>query len=81
VPKHAIAGGATDETEILDARVDFRNHTHENLGTHIRSIEKELKEEHEGLFVYSRNLLDVSAMTPGYYVNQGCRGNALAVQA
>jgi hypothetical protein len=67
----AIAGGATDETEILDARVDFRNHTHENLGTHIRSIEKELKEEHEGLFVYSRNLLDVSAMTPGYYVNQG----------
>lgn len=66
----AIVGGATDDTEILDARVDFRNKTHENLGLHLRTIEKELKDEHEEMFVYSRNLLDVSAMIPGYFVNQ-----------
>lgn len=67
----SIVGGATSDTEVLDARVDFRNKLHENLGLHLRSIEKELKDEHEALFVYSRNLLDVTAMIPGYYVNQG----------
>lgn len=34
----SIAGSATEETEILDARVDKDNVTHESLGAHIRSI-------------------------------------------
>ncbi len=67
---NSIIGAATTDTEVLDAHVDFRNHAHENLGQHLRTIEKELKDEHEGMFVYSRNLLNVSAMIPGYYVNQ-----------
>ena len=65
-----IAGQATSDNEVLDARVDFRNNSHENLGQHLRTIERELKDEHEALFAYSRNLLDVSAMIPGHYVNQ-----------
>lgn len=68
---NAIVGGVTSDTELLDGRVDFRNKTHENLGQHLRTMEKELKEEHEALFWYSKNLLDVSAMVPGHYINQG----------
>ena len=68
---NSIVGGATSDTELLDGRVDFRNKTHENLGQHLRTMEKELKEEHEALFWYSKNLLDVSAMVPGHYINQG----------
>ena len=34
----SIAGNATEETEILDARVDKDNVTHENFGSHIRSV-------------------------------------------
>lgn len=34
----SIAGGATTDTEVLDARVDVDDTTHENLGAHIRSI-------------------------------------------
>lgn len=68
---NSIVGEATSDTELLDGRVDFRNKTHENLGQHLRTMEKELKEEHEALFWYSKNLLDVSAMVPGHYINQG----------
>ena len=31
----SIVGGATEETEVLDARVDVDDATHENLGAHI----------------------------------------------
>lgn len=34
----SIVGGATTDTEILDARVDYAGSSHENLGAHIRSI-------------------------------------------
>lgn len=39
----SIAGQATEDTEILDARVDIDDVTHENLGLHIRGITKDLK--------------------------------------
>lgn len=34
----SIAGAATTDTEILDARVDIANITHDNLGNHIRKV-------------------------------------------
>ncbi len=37
-----IAGSATEDTEILDARVDAENVTHPNLGHNIRSLHSEL---------------------------------------
>ena len=36
----SIVGGATTDTEILDARVDMENVEHENLGGHIRTVTK-----------------------------------------
>lgn len=39
----SILGGETADTEVLDARVDIDNVTHENLGSHIRGITKDLK--------------------------------------
>lgn len=41
----SIAGSATEETEVLDARVDIENTTHENLGSHIRSVGAKLNVE------------------------------------
>ena len=39
-----IVGSATEETEILDARIDAENITHPNLGHNIRSIHSKLLE-------------------------------------
>ncbi len=36
---NSIVGGATTDTEVLDARVDLFGETHENLGETIRSVE------------------------------------------
>ena len=41
----AIAGQATEDTEILDARVDAEYQTHPNLGHNIRNIHSKLLEE------------------------------------
>ncbi len=38
----AIVGGTTEDTEILDARVDANSKTHPNLGHNIRSIHQAL---------------------------------------
>ncbi len=38
-----IVGGATEDTEILDARVDADGDTHANLGANIRSIHERVK--------------------------------------
>lgn len=38
----SIAGSATEETEILDARVDAEETTHENLGAALRHVHSEL---------------------------------------
>lgn len=40
-----IAGQATEDTEILDARVDAQNHVHPNLGHNIRSLHSDLLAE------------------------------------
>ncbi len=42
VRMNAIVGQATEETEILDARVDAEYHTHSNLGENIRNIHSEV---------------------------------------
>ena len=41
----SIAGSATEEAEVLDARVDTDNVTHGNLGSHIRSVGAKLNVE------------------------------------
>ena len=40
----SIVGGATEDTEILDARVDAEGKTHENLGNAARSVLPRIKE-------------------------------------
>lgn len=52
----SIAGSATEGTEVLDARVDIENTTHENLGSHIRSVGAKLNVEKEAF----RFLLDLA---------------------
>lgn len=52
----SIAGGETEETEVLDARVDVDDTTHENLGVHIRSIGAKQNVEKDAL----RHLLDTA---------------------
>jgi len=52
----SIVGGATEETEVLDARVDVNDNTHENLGAHIRFIGAKQNVEKDAL----RNLLDMA---------------------
>ena len=42
VRMNAIAGQATEDTEILDARVDAEEHIHPNLGENIRNIHSEV---------------------------------------
>ena len=42
VRMNAIAGQATEDTEILDARVDAESRTHPNLGENIRNIHSEV---------------------------------------
>ncbi len=41
---NVIAGQTTEDTEVLDARVDADYHTHPNLGENIRNIHAQLKE-------------------------------------
>lgn len=41
----SIVGGATTDTEVLDARVDSESTTHDNLGNHIRSVGAKLNVE------------------------------------
>lgn len=45
----SIAGSATEETEVLDARVDFEGETFENLGNAIRGAEAKLSERLDAL--------------------------------
>jgi len=52
----SIVGGATEETEVLDARVDVNDNAHENLGAHIRFIGAKQNVEKDAL----RNLLDMA---------------------
>ena len=52
----SIAGSATEETEVLDARVDTDNVTHENLGSHIRSVGAKLNVVKDAF----QNLLDMA---------------------
>ena len=40
----SIVGGATTDTEILDARVSDQGYEYENLGTHIRDLESSVRE-------------------------------------
>ena len=42
-----IVGSATEDTEILDARVDAENEVHPNLGHNIRNIHEQLNRERE----------------------------------
>lgn len=45
----SIVGGATTDTEILDARVDTDNVAHENLGEHIRAVTKRVITNYDAL--------------------------------
>ena len=45
----SIVGGATTDTEILDARVDAEGNTHETLGAAIRSVGAEIVDGRVGL--------------------------------
>ena len=64
----SIAGSATEETEVLDARVDIENTTHENLGSHIRSVGAKLNVE-KGAF---QLLLDLAESAETEDAEFGC---------
>ena len=53
----SITGSATEETEVLDARVDLDDYTHDNLGDHIRGITRNLR----------NSLINLYGLTMGYY--------------
>ena len=53
----SITGSATEETEVLDARVDLDDYTHDNLGAHIRDITRNLR----------NSLINLYGLTMGYY--------------
>lgn len=64
----SIAGSATEETEVLDARVDIENTMHENLGSHIRSVGAKLNVE-KGAF---QLLLDLAESAETEDAEFGC---------
>ncbi len=70
---NSIAGQATEETEVLDARVDADGVTHENLGEAVRSIAPALKAHLEDARVAAKFFTIPEAVEPeiaveGYYI-------------
>lgn len=68
---NSIVGGATSDTELLDARVDYLGKTYENLGQHLRVYEEDTEEKYKSIFDQNRNMIDLSSFTEGFYINQG----------
>ena len=73
----AIAGQATEDTEILDARVDAKYQTHPNLGHNIRSIHQEVREAKEE---YTEGLRTATAQIAGLKANDEIFGAELTRQ-
>ena len=75
-----IASGTTEDTEVLDARVDSSGETHASLGDHLRS--KAQKYYANGLpFSYvgpiNINTTDCQVEFPGNFIYLGANGNRL----
>lgn len=70
---NSIAGQATSDTEVLDARVDADGNTHENLGEAVRSIVPALKAVFEDARVATKFFSISETQEPeialeGYYI-------------
>ena len=70
---NSIAGQATSDTEILDARVDADGNTHENLGEAIRSIVPGIDEKFDSAQLAHRffsltESREVTVAVEGYYI-------------
>ena len=60
----AIVGQATNDTEILDARVDAKGIVHPNVGHNVREIHSQLIEAQETISVHKQELdTDIQALT------------------
>ena len=72
-----IAGQSTEDTEILDARVDADYTTHPNLGHNIRSIHQEVRDAKEE---YTEGLRTATAQIAGLKANDEVFGAELTRQ-